>query len=224
MVALTGTPGTGKTSIARVLAKRGHAVLPLSRFVGDPRFDLGSDLDRDGTTVIDEEALDEHLRLHLDEELWKGAGQGQGTGQGQRQEQRPEQGERTEQEGGVDETTLGLVFIESHFAHMLTVVDRIIVLRCRPSVLQKRLDGREYPPEKVRENLEAEGMDLILQEAVQVRDDLREQGHRVLVGEVDTTDRSVEECVDEVLSLAQEESANLEIGRVDWSDEVLGWY
>lgn len=192
VVALTGTPGSGKTTVARILREQGHAVLELARFVGDPRFDQGADEDREGTTIIDDEALDAHLRAHLVDEL----------------------GEAPE----------GPVFIESHFAHVLTFVDRVLVLRCRPSILQERLAKRGYSDEKIRENLEVEGMDLILQEAVQLRDGLQAQGRVLEIGEVDTSGRQVDETAREVLELATAPSENLDIGRVDWSDEVLGWY
>lgn len=192
MVALSGTPAAGKTTVADILRSMGHPVLDLKRFVGDERFDQGADDERAGTTVLDDEALDAYLQEHLLEEL----------------------------DGAAD----GPVFVESHFAHVLTLVDRIILLRCRPSILQERLAERGYSEAKIRENMEVEGMDLMLQEAVQMRDALKEQGRQVDIAQIDTSGQTGQETAREVLALATAPSENLEIGRVDWSDEVLGWY
>ncbi len=192
VVALTGTPATGKTTVAEILRSKGHVVLDLKRFVGDPRFDQGADDAREGTTIVDDEALDDYLQEHLLEEL--------------------------DAEGD------GPVFIESHFAHALTLVDRVVVLRCRPSILQKRLAERGYNEQKIRENMEVEGTDLILQEAVQMRDMLKEQGRQVAIAQIDTSGMDPQTVAGLVMEMAVAPSANLEIGRVDWSDEVLGWY
>ena len=45
-------------------------------------------------------------------------------------------------------------------------MDGAWVIRCDPSVLRGRLEARGYKPAKVVENLEAEALDIILQEAV----------------------------------------------------------
>lgn len=192
IVALTGTPGTGKTSIAEGLRALGFAVLDLKRYVGDERFDLGSDADHHHAVELDDEALGDFLSDHLVDEIGAAA--------------------------------QGPVFIESHFAHELACVDRVIILRCRPSILKQRLAGRDWPVAKVQENLEAEGLDLILQEAVMHRDEREGSAAPLALGELDTTTQSVPECVDAVVALANTAPMNLEIGTVDWADEVLGWY
>jgi len=52
MCGITGTPGTGKSSAAEELARRGYPVIHLSETVG--KYSLGRDPERD-TLVIDEE-------------------------------------------------------------------------------------------------------------------------------------------------------------------------
>jgi adenylate kinase len=80
--------------------------------------------------------------------------------------------------------------VESHLAHHLDA-DRVVVLRCHPSELERRLTERGEPPEKARENAESEALDVVLSEAVDV--------HGVEhVYEIDTTDRSPEDVAAEI--------------------------
>ena len=55
--------------------------------------------------------------------------------------------------------------LEGHFSHEFDNIDKIIVLRCDPKVLVKRLSERGYSKEKVRENLEAEAIGTIYSES-----------------------------------------------------------
>jgi adenylate kinase len=93
--------------------------------------------------------------------------------------------------------------------------DLVVVLRCRPSVLEKRLLAREWPLAKVRENVEAEALDVILVEAVE---------SSVETVEVDTTEMSEGLVVAALEEILAGERAKYAIGNVDWSQEVLGWY
>ncbi len=93
-------------------------------------------------------------------------------------------------------------------------VDLAVVLRCRPSVLRTRLEARGWPSTKVRENVEAEAIDLILQEAV---------ARLPFVFEIDTTDATPEETAVAILAIVQGKTQGHEPGSVDWSSEVLSW-
>lgn len=108
----------------------------------------------------------------------------------------------------------GDVILLGHLAHLVTA-DLVIVLRCRPSILEKRLQSRGWPPAKVRENVEAEALDVILVEAV-------ESGRETV--EVDTTARSPDAVADAVEEILAGERKKYEIGNVDWSSEVLDWF
>src|SRR5512137_1163570 len=57
-------------------------------------------------------------------------------------------------------------FVEGHIAHHLPC-DRIVVLRCRPDELKKRLALRKYRKEKIQENADAEALDVCLIETVE---------------------------------------------------------
>jgi len=57
-------------------------------------------------------------------------------------------------------------FVEGHIAHLLPC-DRVVVLRCRPDELRKRLRQRKYREKKIRENADAEALDVCLIETVE---------------------------------------------------------
>lgn len=92
--------------------------------------------------------------------------------------------------------------VESHFAHRLPM-DRVIVLRCEPSVLEARLRERGDPPAKARENAESEALDVILVEVL----DRYPRDH---VFEIDTTACAPEEvarAIQEVIAGSRAPSA-----------------
>ncbi|THE62727.1 adenylate kinase [Salinadaptatus halalkaliphilus] len=80
------------------------------------------------------------------------------------------------------------VIIESHLAHHFEA-DRVVVLRCRPDILEERLLERGETEAKATENAESEALDVVLAEAVE------EHGFES-VYEIDTTDRDPEVVAD----------------------------
>lgn len=123
-VALTGTPGVGKTSLAKVAAVKGWRVVDVKAWAKEMDCVAGYDED-DEAIAIDTDAL--AAKVPADD----------GSN----------------------------VLYEGHLSHLLGL-DEAWVVRCDPSVLRKRLVARGYKEEKVEENLEAEALDLILQEAL----------------------------------------------------------
>ncbi len=108
----------------------------------------------------------------------------------------------------------GDVIIEGHLAHLLHP-EVAIVLRCSPRVLGRRLKAKGWAKEKVRENMEAEAVDVILIEALE---------NVPTVLEIDTTrrkPRSVGQAIEEIVS---GERQKYRVGNVDWSREVLSWF
>lgn len=172
LVAVTGTPGTGKTSACDVLARQGYAVVDLDEVARRDGYVVGRDEAR-GSDEIDIGALRTNLRVPAK-----------------------------------------IAFLRSHYSHLMDV-NLTVVLRCRPSVLRKRLEGRGWAPAKVRENVEAEAIDVITQEAVE---------RLPLVFEVDTSTSTPEQTADAILGILQGRTLGHEPGSVDWSEEVLSWY
>jgi len=82
-------------------------------------------------------------------------------------------------------------------------------------VLEARLKSRGWGDAKVRENMEAEAVDVILVEAVDGDAD---------VAEVDATEMTPEEVADAVEAIMAGERERYAVGGVDWSDEVMSWY
>jgi adenylate kinase len=116
----------------------------------------------------------------------------------------------------------GAMIFDGHYA--TDVISREVdslafVLRRAPWNLREELAARGYPEEKVRENVEAELLDVCLVEAIEVLGAER-------VCEVDTTGKTPQEVVDEVMSTIRG-SKPCRRGIVDWlghpeSRELLG--
>ncbi len=104
--------------------------------------------------------------------------------------------------------------IEGHLSHLLNP-DIIIILRSHPETLRKRLESRGYSDEKLRENMEAEAIDIILEEAL-------ETGKPVF--EIDSTERSAEETAEAIGDIMKGKTEGYEAGNIDWSEVVLSWY
>jgi adenylate kinase len=163
MIGITGTPGTGKSSLADELRRRGHRVISCTTTLKP--YILERDEERD-TYVVDEDRWAEEFI--------------------------PVEG-----------------FVEGHLAHFLPC-DFVIVLRCRPDVLGMRLRIRGYSEAKIRENVEAEAMDLILQETV-------DRFPPQQIHEIDTTLLTVEEMAEIVERVFQGKTV-ASFGAIDWSE------
>ena len=100
-------------------------------------------------------------------------------------------------------------FVEGHMAHYLPC-DRIVVLRCRPDELRKRLAQRKYRESKIRENAEAEALDVCLIETVEDY-----EPDRIL--ELDTTGRDAAFCADMIEGFFKGE-VPAGFGQIDWTE------
>ena len=178
LIAITGTPGVGKTAVCRIIGKKGYSVVYLGKVV-KAHGELVSGFDRSrGVAEVDVDAANSYIK-----KKYRG---------------------------------LKPVFIDSHFSHLFDV-KLCIVLRCSPEVLGRRLKRRKYPKAKLRENLEAEALDVITIESVQTHG-------KDKVYEIDTTGRSASSVAGTVLQILKTGNSKYREGRIDWSEEVLGWY
>jgi adenylate kinase len=103
-------------------------------------------------------------------------------------------------------------FLEGTLAHYLPC-DRMVVLRCRPDILGERLSGRGYSQKKIRENAEAEALDVIL---IEVCDRFSPEQ----IYEIDTTYTDAVSVADQILAFAGGKVKH-SFGTLDWSEYVL---
>jgi adenylate kinase len=161
-VALTGTPGTGKSSIARCLP-RGWSAIEVA--------ELGHDLD----CARPVRGRGSEIDLACMRRRWPDPG-------------RPRR------------------CVVGHLAHLLPVQD-VVVLRCRPDVLARRLARARRGSARSRyENATSEAIDLIAAEALGL-------GHRIW--EVDTTEATPGEVARHVEHLVERTRPSSRSG-LDW--------
>ena len=137
--AVTGTPGTGKSSVCTAL---GLDCVDLNQLIRELGFYTGLDPAR-GSLIADLDRLRDYIH----------------------------------------QIAGPLLILEGHLEHLLEP-EVAIVLRANPLVLAGRLEQRGFPPQKIQENVEAEALDVILVEAVDLC---------AVVYEVDTSAMSIEE-------------------------------
>lgn len=140
LVAVTGTPGTGKTTATDRLSEHvdagayddlgvdSVAVVHLNDVVQDAELYDDVDEARD-SVVVDLDALAAWVDDH------------------------------------VADLDADVVVLDSHLAHHLDA-DRVVVLRCHPETLEARLRERGEPDAKAAENAESEALDVVLSESV----------------------------------------------------------
>lgn len=158
IIALTGTPGTGKTTVApHVVDALGYDLFDLNQFIHDN--DISDDYDEDReSAMVDTDALNNAIQDDIS-----------------------------------DDTV-----IEGHLSHHLDCVDLVIVLRTDPEELETRLTEKDWNEEKIAENVDAERLDTILQEAVNL--------HPEQTYEVDTTTKDPDAIADKISYLVNNPS------------------
>jgi adenylate kinase len=179
LIALTGTPGTGKTSIAQYIKKHGISVISLNELAISHDFITGKDIIRD-SFFLD---LDK-INVYIEKEF--------------RNIPKP-------------------ILIEGHATHWLTQPQWIIILRCHPNILAKRLSIKQWNSKKIKENVESEILDIILCEATEIH-----QSTHLL--EINTTKKTSQQVGKIILGLIENNFSNIKdfgIGKIDWSEEIL---
>jgi adenylate kinase len=143
-IIVTGTPGTGKTTIAKLIAKKyklkyvdTNKIIKLNKLI--LRYDKKLQ-----TNIVDHKKLAKILVQMIKKN--------------------------------------NNLVIDGHLSHYIPnkYVDLCVVTKCDIKILKKRLEKRKYNFEKIRENLDCEIFDVILNEAIELR-------HNIYV--IDTSDK-----------------------------------
>lgn len=164
-IAVTGTPGTGKTTAVEHL-DTDFEVIHLNDVIRERDFTTGRDAERD-SLIADLDAVAEWL------------------------------------------DDLEDAIIESHLAHEFDA-DRVVVLRCDPEEIERRLIERGESPESARENAESEALDVVLGHAV-------ENHGEDSVYEIETTDQTPAEVAAEIEAV-RAGKREPSVGTVDYID------
>ncbi len=175
LFAITGTPGTGKTSVSAELRSRGYDVIDMNAHIRSHGLLGELDKERD-THEVDLEDLNDSLQAYRED----------------------------------DELHL----MDSHLSHFMDC-SGIVVLRCDPNILSKRLEARGYSCEKVLENVQSEVLDVILCEAMD---------SDIPVYEVDCSKGDVSDSADSIEEILKGEFDNYLPGKTDWSQEMDRWF
>ncbi|MEA3457490.1 MAG: adenylate kinase family protein [Candidatus Thermoplasmatota archaeon] len=178
IIALTGTPGTGKTSASKVLEENDFEVVDLNKIAIEKGFSVGKDKNRN-SKIIDIERLNNYIKEEYSKK--------------------------------------DIVFIEGHLSHLLKSVDKVIVLRCHPNELRKRLSHKGWRKEKIKENIEAEMLDIILCETADIHSEKN-------IFEIDTTGEPTKDVARSVMKITKNGFRRMKgynIGNIDWSEEIL---
>jgi len=179
IIAITGTPGTGKTSVSSILREKGYNVIDFKKIAIDNNFILSKDEKRN-SLIIDIEKIDKYFKKSLKDKN-------------------------------------ELYIIEGHLTHLLKCIDKTIILRSHPDKLRENLKKRNWKQEKIYENIEAEALDIILCEAV----DLHSKED---IFEIDCTDKSIEDISEIIIEMIGKKFNNLKnykIGNIDWSEDLF---
>jgi adenylate kinase len=125
VLAVTGTPAAGKSTLAKRLSKDLDArLIDLSKLAHERGIDKAQDRKRDAR-IIDARILKRELKAEID----------------------------------------GDAVLDGLMSHLVCPT-HILVLRCDPRVLQKRMVERGYGRQKIMENLQAEYLSVILVESL----------------------------------------------------------
>ena len=178
LIALTGTPGTGKTSVTKFLEENGYNIIDLNKLSSEKGFILEKDTKRD-TYIINLKKLDEYIFKNY--------------------------------------KSNHIFIIDSHLSHLLKSVDKVIILRCHPKILRERLKNKKWKEEKNKENIEAEILDIILCETIEIHP-------KENIFEINTTKMTTDnvgEAIIEIIDNNFTQLKNYKIGSIDWSEEIF---
>ncbi|HLC60489.1 MAG TPA: AAA family ATPase [Candidatus Nanoarchaeia archaeon] len=157
IIVVTGTPGTGKTTLSKLLGKKlNFYYLDVNNFISKHKLSEGYDRKMQ-TKIIDVNKLNDKLINEI---------------------KLIQKSNKTNKYGKFKQ--LKGIIIDSHLSHYLPrkYADFCIVAKCGIKELNKRLNRKKFHQSKIKENIEAEIFDVCLNEA-------KQRKHKIIT--IDTT-------------------------------------
>ncbi|MEN6554658.1 MAG: adenylate kinase family protein [Methanobacterium sp.] len=99
------------------------------------------------------------------------------------------------------------VVVEGHLSHLFENSDIVIVLRANPDVLHDRMKIKGWKAAKIRENIEAEAIDICSYESFEIHSDK--------VNEIDTSDIHPDQVADLIVDVINGDKS-FPVGNVDF--------
>ncbi|MCQ2056407.1 MAG: adenylate kinase family protein [archaeon] len=173
LIAITGTPGVGKSTVSNILSSR-YRVININSYARENNLLEEFDTELESYNV-DIDKLNDSLKSKI---------------------------ERSE-----------IVFLDGHLSHFVNC-DIVIVLRCNPNIIYERLKQRGYNLQKIRDNIQAEILDIILCESV---------NSGIVTSEINCTNLTPSEIVEIIEKIIRNPSL-FPPGSVNWSNEIDKWF
>jgi len=164
VIIISGTPGTGKTTLAKKLAKKlDFEYIDINKIIKKYGLSGGYDKKRK-CEVVDIKKLNKRLIKTINQ---------------YKKLSLKKKSINKESLRKIKNKIKGLI-IDSHLSHYLPprYIDLCVITKCNLRILQKRLKKKHYSKEKIRENLDCEIFDICLNEA-------KENKHEMII--IDTT-------------------------------------
>lgn len=171
MIIITGTPGTGKTTVSKILKDKINAhLISINSLLDEYELSLGTDKIR-GYNIVDTEKM-----IPVVEKIKNNYSDNN-------------------------------IIFEGHLAQDYPNSDKIVVLRCNPDELNKRLSTRNWKKEKVQENVSAEILGVCTSESYET--------YGNIVQEVDTTNLNPNEVADILFNIFTDKKS-CPLGEIDY--------
>ena len=175
IISISGTPGTGKTDVAKIIAKDiGANLITIKNVIKKEKVPYNHDKERK-TRIIDIKDLKKAVEKNIDN----------------------------------SKTNI----IEGHLSHLIKS-DIVVILRCNPKILEKRLKKRKWAKKKINENVLAEILDATTIEALEVNS-------RKNVFEIDTSRISADRTAKIALKIINRDAEKYLSGKIDWAEKYL---
>lgn len=130
IISITGTPGTGKSTLAKLISNSlAIELIDLTEFIRKRKLNCGFDRNMK-SMIVEVEKMGKEFHNFI-------------------KDHNPE-----------------IIIVEGHLSHFVSP-DICFVLRLRPDILEKRLKKRRFSKAKIRENVQAEILDIIYTESIE---------------------------------------------------------